>query len=527
MPLDQFVNIPVGPAAAPVVLPKGGSAFKPGGQCLARSAGAAVLYGVNLLPRNSANSTRVRGENILARTITATSFPGIDDADIIDAATLDHTNMLDTVVLVNGVAATRVGSDAAPGAGEFSISTGAKGIATVDFSLLPAHLTNIILDDGGATELFEFDDGVTAAAVADANIDIDIQPIHLNTFVLTDYLGVSERFVFDDSTGNESEATVTFLREVQPGNEITLEDWDGTIVTFTFGDGTGDTVDVGANFDEAAANLVTAIAASALDMSGAYVTPVLTLTQGEEQASGDTTITIDVTSGTEEFEITTQFVGGADGPLSTENAIDVGASTTDAAANALASINGVGGLAITASAGAGDSVDLVQDGIAVYPFSGNTTITLERLSAAPELVATDFANGVNDISGTAVDATTTMEAALADFAAEVNASATIGMTATVDGSTVVLIQDDAGVAGNTTTVSSTSTTAEFVASNFTGGTAAGTTMTFPVIPGDTDLVEVYTGMTPVLIDTLVAGVTVNIEPYDVITTGVAVAQLMG
>jgi len=93
-----------------------------------------------------------------------------------------------------------------------------------------------------------------------------------------------------------------------------------------------------------------------------------------------------------------------------------------------------------------------------------------------------------------------------------------------------LVQEIAGAAGNVA-VSLTTTAApndESQAVGFAGGVAAGTAyVTAGELPASTATVEIYTDLTPVLVDTLVAGITEDVEAYDVVTSGVAVAQLMG
>jgi len=94
----------------------------------AQSPGAAVIYGVNKQSENSANYARFVGD------ASQVVFNESDDADLANAhteASITAANYLNTVVLANGVALTRVASAATPSAGEFKISTSGQQILTL------------------------------------------------------------------------------------------------------------------------------------------------------------------------------------------------------------------------------------------------------------------------------------------------------------------------------------------------------------------------------------------------------------
>lgn len=239
MPLDQFVSIPIGPAAAPVVPPKGGSAFKPGGRCLARSVGAAAVYGVNFLPRNSVNSARVRGSDILALNLSEASFPGLANSTPITTALLTHINMLETVVLVDGVAQIRVGSDAAPGDGEFSIQDGAKSIGTLTFALDPIAGNIVEIEDTAGTSIaFEYDgiaahDPAVGATRADsiANLVTEINTHAILIGAVNN--GDGTVTLIQEVAGVAGDTAITLTVTAAPNSEITAVDFDGGVAAGT------------------------------------------------------------------------------------------------------------------------------------------------------------------------------------------------------------------------------------------------------------------------------------------------------
>lgn len=120
MAATTAVTIPVIPAAAPVVA-TAGAELMPEGQCLALSAGAAVLYGVNF-PSKSVNSAKylaLFGDGATVA-FTSTDYEELDAVDV--QTTITAANCLRVVVLVNGVPIIRVGSGATAGAGEFKVA---------------------------------------------------------------------------------------------------------------------------------------------------------------------------------------------------------------------------------------------------------------------------------------------------------------------------------------------------------------------------------------------------------------------
>jgi len=108
------------PAAAPIAV-SGGGTLKPLGEALIQSAGAALVYGINLPAKTVQNSAYygvVYGDGATTAWGNA-ALPCLDNANDIAIAALSAPASLQLVVLVNGVPIIRVGNDDTVGAGEF------------------------------------------------------------------------------------------------------------------------------------------------------------------------------------------------------------------------------------------------------------------------------------------------------------------------------------------------------------------------------------------------------------------------
>lgn len=132
------------------------------------SAGAALIYGVNrqsesqILTNNQGNvGVNASGQAKYVRlfgdasrtTWTSTDFPALNNAHD-DGAALTNANRLRTVLVVDGVPATRVQSDATPGASQYKIAlSGGVYTLTSKSAANGAHAAGVKL------EVYMYDSG--------------------------------------------------------------------------------------------------------------------------------------------------------------------------------------------------------------------------------------------------------------------------------------------------------------------------------------------------------------------------------
>ena len=152
MPQVQFSKVlPVIPAAAPACPTVEASGDLPYANmlCKVETATASVtVYGVNRRSslRSVGNYAVLVGLERAVAGLACLNAAAVNAA--IDQSSLTALQSLQFVVTKNRVALKRVGSDLAPGVGEFSLSTGARGIASFTFDAQPEEGSKVLIEDG-------------------------------------------------------------------------------------------------------------------------------------------------------------------------------------------------------------------------------------------------------------------------------------------------------------------------------------------------------------------------------------------
>lgn len=154
------------PLAATTEVELGRSPFLPGNPVQLTSVPGGSLYAVDLAAeRDPAKYQAWRGDGSSVQW-TEDDLTNLADADVSAPAAAAQ---LANVVKVNGSIINRALAASVPATGEFSVTNGARGVATVTFSDVPVDAATItLIDNDGAANTVEFefdtgDDGLTGA----------------------------------------------------------------------------------------------------------------------------------------------------------------------------------------------------------------------------------------------------------------------------------------------------------------------------------------------------------------------------
>jgi hypothetical protein len=200
------------PLAATTEVELGRSPFLPGNPVQLTSVPGGTLYGVDLAAEHDPNKYQAWRADGSSVQWTEDDLTNLADADVSAPAA---SAQLANVVKVNGSVIHRTLDISVPATGEFSVTNGARGVATLVFSGVPVDAATITLidnDSGGANTVeFEFDTD---------DDDLDGAGTEVDTS--------------GDTTAAEAAASfVTAVNTVGAGLEITARDMgDGTVVLF-------------------------------------------------------------------------------------------------------------------------------------------------------------------------------------------------------------------------------------------------------------------------------------------------------